>query len=104
MKPAIPIICLISLSNYPASQESLKENNGACQLFYGSCRANGEGLTIDDVINDTRAISLWTINSDEFAFLKEWTYERRNEQGKQLFRLSDYNMNYTISDYGGSFI
>ncbi len=47
-------------------------NNGACQLFYGSCRANAEGLTIDDVINDTRAISLWKINSDEFAFLKEW--------------------------------
>lgn len=79
-------------------------NDKSCQLFSGKCRANAEALTIGDVINDTRIISLWKINSNEFTFLKEWTYENRNESGKQLFRLSDYTMSYTISDYGGNFI
>ncbi len=79
-------------------------NDNSCELFSGKCQANAEGLTIGDVINDTRIISLWKINSNEFTFLKEWTYENRNESGKQLFRLSDYTMNYTLSDYGGYYI
>ncbi len=70
------------------------KNGNYCEIFRGNCPYDIEGISIEPLLLQTNKISFWKIEGNSIKFLKEWTYEDRDNDGKQLFRLSEHR--YTI--------
>lgn len=79
-------------------------NDDACEIIRGKCPydIDNTGFNIDKIIKQNKKISFWKIEGDYATFLKEWTYDNRNEPGKQLFRTSDYTQKMTITYIEGN--
>lgn len=71
-------------------------NNDSCELFREKCPFDIEYINLEQIIKQSKKICFWKIDGDYSTFLKEWTYDNRNEPGKQLFRTSDYTQKTTI--------